>query len=80
MNCDEAEILLHGLIDHEIDAEHACRIETHVAACACCAAQLRLHRAMRGMISNVDLRFSAPPGLRTRIKALPVGGRRAIPA
>jgi hypothetical protein len=46
-----------------------------VGACACCAAQLRLHRAMRGMISNVDLRFLAPPGLRTRLKALPVGAQ-----
>jgi hypothetical protein len=80
MNCDEAEIFLQGLLDNEIDAEHACRIETHVGPCACCAEQLRLHRAMRGMISNVDLGFSAPPALRTRIKALPVGGRRAIPA
>jgi anti-sigma factor RsiW len=70
MNCGEAEILLHGLLDKEIDAEHACRIEAHVGACACCAAQLRLHRAMRGMMSNANLRFSAPPGLRTRIRAM----------
>jgi anti-sigma factor RsiW len=61
MNCDEAEISLHGFLDNELDAEHASRIETFVGACACCAAQLRLHRAMLGMISNVDLRFSAPP-------------------
>jgi len=70
MNCDEAKVLLHGLVDNEIDAEHACRIEAHVGACACCAAQLRLYRAMRRMMSNADLRFSAPPGLRTRIKAM----------
>jgi anti-sigma factor RsiW len=70
MNCDEAKVLLHGLVDNEIDAEHACRIEAHVGACACCAAQLRLYRAMRRMMSNADLRFSAPPGLRTRIRAM----------
>src|SRR6202051_1103252 len=70
MNCDEAEILLHGLLDNEIDAEHAGRVETHVRACPCCAAQLRLHRAMRAMMSNADLRFPLPPGLRTRIKAM----------
>ncbi len=70
MNCDEAEILLHGLVDNEIDAEHACRVEAHVEGCSCCTAQLRLHRALRAMISNADLRFSAPPGLRKRIKAI----------
>jgi anti-sigma factor (TIGR02949 family) len=73
MNCDEAKILLHGLVDDEFDAEHAGRIETHVAACARCAGQLRLHRAMRAMMSNANLQFSAPPGLRARIRAaLPV--------
>jgi anti-sigma factor RsiW len=73
MKCDEAEILLHGLVDNEVDPEHAYRIETHAGDCARCAAQLRLHRVMRGMMSNANLRFSAPPGLRTRIKAtLPV--------
>jgi len=73
MNCDEAEILLHGLVDNEVDPEHAYRIETHTRDCAGCAARLRLHRAMRRMMANADLRFPAPPGLRTRIKAtLPV--------
>src|ERR1700738_1937813 len=70
MNCDEADILLHGLVDDEIDAEHAIRIEAHVGACLRCAAQLRLQRAMQRMMSNVELRFRAPPGLRTRIKAM----------
>jgi anti-sigma factor RsiW len=73
MNCDEAEILLHGLLDQEIDAEPACRVEAHVGACARCATQLRLQRAMRAMMSNADLRFAAPPALRMRIRAtLPV--------
>jgi anti-sigma factor RsiW len=70
MNCNEAEILLHGLIDKEIDAEHACRVETHARACARCAARLRLHRGMRAMMSSANLRFQAPPGLRTRVKEL----------
>jgi anti-sigma factor RsiW len=71
MNCDEAEILLHGLLDQEIDAEPKCRIEAHVGACARCAMQLRLHRAMRAMMSSANLRFPAPATLRTRIRAMP---------
>jgi anti-sigma factor RsiW len=78
MNCSEAEILLHGLLDKEIDAESARRTETHVGACGRCAAQLRLHRAMVGMMSNANLRFPAPPGLRTRVKeVLPVAAAGA---
>jgi anti-sigma factor RsiW len=69
MNCDEAEILLHGLVDNELDHEHADRIEAHVRDCARCAAQLDQHRVMRERMANADLRFAAPPGLRTRINA-----------
>jgi anti-sigma factor RsiW len=73
MNCDEANVLLHGLLDDEIDSELGFRVEAHMGVCAGCAAQLRLYRDMHRTMSNVDLHFSAPPGLRTRIKAtLPV--------
>jgi anti-sigma factor (TIGR02949 family) len=73
MNCDEAEIRLHCLLDNETDAEPAWHVEAHVRACPRCATQFRLHRAMRAIMSSADLRFSAPPALRARIKAtLPV--------
>jgi anti-sigma factor RsiW len=70
MNCDEAELLLHSVADNEIDAQEARRIESHVGACAGCAAQLRLHRDMRKIMLNADLRFRAPSGLRARIIAM----------
>jgi anti-sigma factor RsiW len=70
MNCDEADILLHGLLDDEVDPENAYRIETHLGDCTRCAAQLRVLRVMRETIAKADLRFTAPPGLRTRIKAM----------
>ena len=73
MKCDGIEILLHGLVDNEVDPEHAYRIEAHVGDCARCGTQLRAYRGMREMMSDADLQFSAPPGLRTRIRAtLPV--------
>jgi anti-sigma factor RsiW len=78
MNCDEAEILLHGLVDNEIEAGHVVQVETHLRACVGCAAQLRQHRVMRDMMSGADLRFSAPPALRRRVRAmLPVAA--AVP-
>ena len=48
MTCEEAEILLHALLDGELDAGHARDVEAHVAACPRCAAAVaRLSRQMR---------------------------------
>ena len=41
MNCEEASVLLHALIDGELDAGHAREVEAHIATCPGCAAQLR---------------------------------------
>ena len=45
MTCDEAEILLHALIDGELDAGHAREVENHVAGCPRCTATLADYRA-----------------------------------
>jgi anti-sigma factor RsiW len=67
MTCEEAEILLHALLDGELDAGHARDVETHVAGCKRCAAPLRDNRDMRGAFSAVALGYEAPAGLRRRI-------------
>ena len=41
MTCAETEILLHALLDGELDAGHARDVETHLQSCPRCAAQLR---------------------------------------
>jgi anti-sigma factor RsiW len=69
MTCDEAEILLHALIDGELDAGHAREVEAHIAGCAACAAQLAAYRQMSQEIAKADLRYAAPPALRRRIEA-----------
>ena len=49
MTCDEAEILLHALIDGELDAGHAREVEDHIAGCPRCAARAcRLSRDEQG--------------------------------
>jgi anti-sigma factor RsiW len=76
MNCAESEILLHALIDGELDAGHARDVEAHAADCAACAAELKAYRAMREAIAGADLKEIAPAGLRHRIEtalALPAG-------
>jgi anti-sigma factor RsiW len=69
MTCEEAEILLHALIDGELDAGHAREVETHVASCPRCAAALAAYRQMSRAVASADLRYTAPPALRRRIEA-----------
>ena len=69
MTCDEARILLHALIDGELDAGHAREVEDHIAGCAACAAELAAYRTMSKAIAGADLRYTAPPALRRRIEA-----------
>jgi anti-sigma factor RsiW len=37
MNCEETSVLLHALMDGELDAGHAREVEAHIAACPGCA-------------------------------------------
>ena len=82
MTCDEAEVLVHALIDGELDAGHAREVEDHVATCPRCAKQLAAYREMSKAITGADLSYTAPASLRQRIEAtLPEVGtpnRRAV--
>jgi anti-sigma factor RsiW len=69
MTCEETEILLHALVDNELDAGHAQEVEGHVASCQRCAAQLRDYRGMHEAMSVPGTRYRAPESLRQRIEA-----------
>jgi anti-sigma factor RsiW len=68
MTCDEAEILLHALIDGELDAGHARDVEAHIATCPRCAAELATYREMSKAVAGAGL-YAAPAALRRRIEA-----------
>ena len=77
MTCAESEIMLHALLDGELDAGHAREVETHLEGCPRCAAQLRAHRDLRKGMSATQLRLAAPRSLRRRIEsALPAAPAR----
>lgn len=78
MNCEATQVLLHGLIDGELDAGHAREVEVHAASCPHCGVSLRGYRRMRGAMRTQTLRYQAPEHLRRRLEAaLP---RSAVPA
>ncbi|MCK1282621.1 anti-sigma factor [Bradyrhizobium sp. 44] len=69
MTCDEARILLHALLDNELDAGHAREVEAHIVSCPACAAELSAQRDMQRVLADADLRYTAPASLRARIEA-----------
>jgi anti-sigma factor RsiW len=73
MTHDEARLLLHALIDGELDALHAREVEAHAATCPRCAAELAALRELQQVMSNDRLRYAAPVSLRARVD-------RAVPA
>jgi anti-sigma factor RsiW len=79
VSCADTTILLHALLDGELDAGHAREVEAHLQDCARCAGEFRAHRRMQEVIaSTAALRFDAPLSLRRRIeKALPLAPPRA---
>jgi anti-sigma factor RsiW len=68
MNCEETSVLLHALIDGELDAGHAREVEAHIAACPECAARYREFQEFRIVMTPSSLRHAAPPSLRSRIE------------
>ena len=69
MNCAESEVLLHALIDGELDAGHAREVEAHAAGCSTCAERFASFRAMHEAMSGASLKEAAPAQLRSRIEA-----------
>jgi anti-sigma factor RsiW len=63
----EAEVMLHALIDDELDAGHARDVEAHTATCARCAAQLATYRDLQQAMQRNNLRYTAPASLRRSI-------------
>jgi anti-sigma factor RsiW len=73
LNCEEARLLVHALVDGELDSGHAREVEAHVASCAECAAELALMRDLRDKMKSVDLHYPMPDGLLNRLeRTLPV--------
>lgn len=70
MTCDEAEVLLHALLDNELDAGNSRDVEAHVANCTHCTALLRDYRAMKAAMGDAGLGFAAPASLRAKFDAI----------
>ena len=68
--CTDKELLLHGLLDGELDAANTLSCEAHLNECAECAAEFARLQALRSRLRAPGVSFEAPPALRARIAAV----------
>jgi anti-sigma factor RsiW len=66
MTCNEADILIHAVVDDEL--AHADSVAAHLENCRRCAALLGAYRELRQVMAAAQLRFVAPADLRGRIE------------
>jgi anti-sigma factor RsiW len=68
MTCSkENAILLHGLLDGELDAANAVRFEDHLKSCAICAAEYERQKTMRAALRMPGVIQRAPELLRLKL-------------
>ena len=68
--CPDKEMLLHGLLDGELDAANAAAAETHLKTCPGCAEAYRDLQDLSARIAAPGVAYRAPDALRQRIEAM----------
>lgn len=67
--CPDKELLLHGLLDGELDAANTLSCEAHLRECPGCAAEYARLQALRNRLRTPGVAFEAPATLRAKITA-----------
>jgi len=67
--CADKELLLHGLLDGELDAANTLSCEAHLQKCPACADEFARLQALRSRLRVPGVAFEAPAALRARITA-----------
>jgi anti-sigma factor RsiW len=78
--CPDKELLLHGLLDGELDAANTLVCETHLSECPACAAEFGRLQQLRSRLRVPGVAFDAPPALRARVVAALADARGATDA
>jgi anti-sigma factor RsiW len=69
MNCHDAQSVLHGYLDRELDPSLSQQCEQHLEECPACGKALAEHRTIQAEMKADFLYFKAPEGLRDRLRA-----------
>jgi len=68
--CADKELLLHGLLDGELDAANTLSFEAHLGDCPDCAAELKRLRLLRSKLRAPGVAYEAPAALRARVSSV----------
>ena len=85
MICKDAQNLINGYVDGELDLIRNLEIERHIQDCALCTQDYKNHQVLSNAIKTGSLYFKAPADLRRRIQlslrkaAKAEAGRRMLP-
>lgn len=66
--CEDKLLLLHGLVDGELDAANSLAIEAHLKSCQACSEELTRIETLRATLAGGRLRHRAPDSLRVGIE------------
>ena len=67
--CADKWMLLHAMIDGELDAANCVAIEAHIKTCAGCAEELARIEAVHDALSHAGMKHRAPSALHDKIAA-----------
>jgi len=68
MNCKDAQNLIDGYVDRELDPVRDLEIEGHLQECAVCSQGYKNHQALRNGLKASSLYFKPPADLQRRIQ------------
>ena len=69
MNCHDAQTMMHGYLDGELDPSVSLQYQKHVGECPACSKALAEHQALQATMKADSLYFKAPGNLRNRLRA-----------
>jgi len=69
MNCHDAQAMMHGYLDGELDASVSLQYEQHVGDCPACGKALADQQAIQAVMKADSLYFKVPANLRDRCRA-----------
>src|SRR4029434_1902497 len=68
MDCKNAQTLIAGYLDRELDPVRTLEIEDHLHACAVCSQSYKDHQVLSEGLRTGSVYFKAPAGLQKRIQ------------
>jgi anti-sigma factor RsiW len=68
MNCKDAQNLIDGYVDRELDPVRDLEIERHLQECTVCSQGYKNHQALRNELKTSSLYFKSPADLQRRIQ------------